>query len=249
MATNPVPQPLTTTQLLSDLHGEFANIAHRTVTFSYGVLAVLVLVLGMAGAGAYMGLKSFDKLMTRADAQNVQYQTALASFQTTLAQHDAARAVAEAKVEQLEAQIAHRNTAPPPPAIQEALKPGSDAQTLANGLKMSFNALLGFGEPIPQGEAGVLLNRQQTQLVIESNEQGKKDSADLKDEVLIAGIEKQSNLLLTNDLAQCRDLQTESSKVIASYKKLAERTKWQRFVQGAEKVGILVAGGIIGHAL
>jgi hypothetical protein len=242
MSAAVTPQPSIETVLQS----EVAALAHRHVTFSWGVIGVLILVLGLASFGGWLGLRAFETQIARADAQQAQYQASLKEFQATLSQHDAQRAAAEAQVADLQAQIAHRASQPLPAPVQAGLKPDATAEQAAEAFASVYSV---SPSPSTTPEGNVALSVSNTQLAISAELDKQRFQADFSDEKAIVDLQTGSISSLNKDLAQCTTLETQSEKVIADYKKLAHRSKWQKFVQGAEKAGILVLGGIIGHAL
>jgi cytoskeletal protein RodZ len=222
--------------------------SHHT-TISYGLIAVLFVVLGLCGFGGWLGLKYVDAQVARADAADARYQDAQKHLTELLAEDARERSQLQSQETALEAQIAKRNAAPPAPAVQAALQPGATAQTLAKGLESSYSAVKDFGVVQPSGEAGVLLNGLQTQSVIVLNEQAKKDSGDVKDLNTALGLEKQSNVSLNKDLTFCISTLSDANKTIADYRRVIKPTKWKRFLQGAEKVGIGIGGLALGLAI
>jgi hypothetical protein len=240
MATNPVPQPLTTTQLLNDLHTEFAGLAHKHATVSFLTLGVLAFVIALASFGGWLGLKEIRAQSARADAQNALYVSALKDFQTTIAQHDAARAVAEAKVEQLTVQIAQRATKPLPAPVQAGLNPNADAKTAASALASVYSDTPQFGAPEPTPDGKVSSTVQETQLLIESKVKLDRLTLDFQDEKQVVDLQTGSISSLNNDLTQCKDTLTSANKTIADYRVVVKPSRWQRFKSGA-KIAVKVS--------
>jgi hypothetical protein len=249
------PTQVSSSQLLSDLHGEFASLAHRTLTLSYGVLAVLVLVIGMACAGGYMALKGFNTLLDKAQTQQAAYTAQLDAFRQQLAQDSAERQQANAKIADLEAQVARRATAPPPPVVQTGLQPNASVIQVKNALDALYASDPAFGPVTASPDSTIALTTPQAQKVAITKVQLDTETANFQDEKQIVDLQNGNISSLTNDLNQCKDTLTGANKTIADYKRVVKPSRWQRFISGAKTVakiappvlaiGILIGSGVL----
>ena len=225
------------------------SLHQHTVRVTYMFVAIIVLVLSLGSVGGYLALKAYESQLARAETREAQYQASLATFQSTLAENTAARVAAEAQVSQLQAQIAKRATQPLPAPVQTGLKPDATAQEAAFALQSVYSAVPAFGQPVATPDGKVLVTVTQTQLLIGSKVELDRTKADLQDVKAITSIQTGTISSLNNDLSQCKALQAQSEKVIAGYKAIATKSRFRKFLDGAEKVGLLMAGGIIGHVI
>jgi hypothetical protein len=243
MATPPVvPTPSTDASaylanIVSDMH------AH-SVKVSYFFVGIIVLVLGLASVGGYLGLQAFNRAEAKADAQSQLYQSELKTFQDHL-QADTAQRTADAQqIASLQAQIAKRDAKPLPPAVQVGLKPDATVQNVITALQTVYGPSM---TPTPTQDGNVALSVPNAQETIQAKVDGDKAKADLTDAKGIISLQSGSIETLNKDLGTCNSLQIEANKTIADYKKAAGRTRFQKFLNGAEKVALLLAGGAIGH--
>ena len=196
-----------------------------------------------------MAIKHFDAQLARQDAKDAQYQQDRTQWQAQMVQHDKERVQQAQEIAQLQAQIAHRDSQPLPKPIQEGLKSDATLPEVELGLREAFNGVPGFSLPLPLSGPYVQLTGPQAQAVTISKVTGDTAKEDLKDEKSTISLLNTANSSLSSDLNQCKALNTQANKDIAGFKKLAERSKWQRFMPGAEKVGLLLTGAAVGHMI
>lgn len=196
-----------------------------------------------------MGLRSYDKLLARAEAREVLYDQDRKAWQAELKVRDAERAADAQRVEELIGQIAARAVKPLPPVIQTALKPDASLPEIGFGLDLAFKGSPGFEGPVTLAGSYVQLSGPQAQTVTQSKVDLDRAKLDLNDEKTIANLQNGTISSLSKDLDQCKDLNTQSDKVIADYKKAAKRSKWQKIWDGAQKVILFGAGAYLGSKL
>jgi hypothetical protein len=243
-------------KVLTDLHNGLHNLL-------YAHLGILVLVLALIGAGGYFGLRSYDKALAHAEALQTQFNTAQAAAAASqkqltdlLAADAAQRAVESAQQTSIAQQILKRDAQAPAPAVQTALQPSATAAELEIGLESVFTGVSNFGVVQEGPGSSVLLNQAQTQAIIVSREAEIQNSADLKDEISLYTLEQAKSTSLQTDLNSCKSTVSkdetalvDAQKTITAYKKLAVRSRWKKFLGGAEKVALVVVGVEIGHKL
>ncbi len=166
------------------------------------------------------------------------------------ASHDAERVSQASQIAQLQAQISKRDSKPLPKEIQAGLQSTSSATEVNAALTAAYSSVPSFGttKVSPDGQ-NVLLSLPQGQQVILTQEKEMKESADLTDEKSTISLLNTANASLSGDLNQCKVLNTKAEADIAAFKKLATRSRWQKFLGGFEKVGLVMAGAAIGHMI
>ena len=235
--------------LASQLAQHVADLGHKHASVSYLLIGILALFLIVCSVGGYIALKSFDNQLAKQDVKDAQYQADRKTFMDSLAAHDAERAAQAQQITDLEAQIKQRAAKPLPPAVQTSLKPGADAQTVATGLTEAYKHTTSFGAVAVIPPETIALSPPQAQQVIQAKADLDALVLDLGDERSINSILNASNSSLTNDLGSCKALNVQANKDIAGYKKLATKSKFRKFLDGALKVGLFAGGVYAGHKI
>lgn len=225
---------------------EFTKLAHKQATVTYGVLGVLVIFMGMVGTGGYFALKAFNAQADKAAAQYIVYTDTLKDFQTQLALHDTQRQAAEVKVADLQAQIAKRAAQPLPKPVVDGLQEHAPAQAVAGALLSLFP---NFDPPEVTTAGKIALSPPEAQQVISRVVDGDRAKLNFQDEKQTVDLQNGTISSLNNDLGACRTTLAEADKTISGYKKVVAPTRWKRFLQGAEKVGLFIAGAALGKVL
>jgi hypothetical protein len=246
MATTPItpqtPQPDWVQQHIESLH-------KHQVTISYFFVTIIVGLVLCMGVGGLLGIRSYEKLLDRAEAQEEKYDADRKSFYDTLAQHDADRANNDAKQAQLVAGIAARAKEAPAPVVQTGLKADASVVEAKNALQAVYSdtPTLGSLEATSEGKVGATVS--QAQIFIGSKLSLDHLKLDFGDVQKVLELEKQTNSSLVSDLAQCKATNVEADKTIADYKKAAVKSKWAKLWDGTKK-GLIFAVGIgIGRAV
>jgi len=244
-------------EVLTSLHDGL----HRLL---YGHMAVLVLMLVLIGAGGYFGLKSYDKALQHAEALQAQFTQAQAQAATAqkaltdlLAQDAMQRAQTSAQQTSIEQQILTRNSQVPAPAVKQALEPTADAVSVARGLQEAY----GFQTlPIVEPDGNIAVGLPNAQVELSARLDANRFSADYQDEVKLYTLETGKSTSLSNDLDQCKVVNTkdevalaDAKKALAAYDKLSRRSRFRKILGGigrnAERVGIAVLAFELGHKL
>lgn len=238
-----------TNEALTNLHTEFASLAHKHATVSYAVLGVLALVLLLAGVGGWLGLRAFDAQLSRAQTTEAKYEVEHKQLTDLLAADGAERARMSAQQATLQAQVAKRDAQAPPAPVVTALKPNATAEQLADGLAFVFHEVPTFGRPIPLQDGNVALTPQESQEVVSDKASFDRLKLDFADTQAISQLETQKFNTSQSDLSSCVSTLSSAQDTIKSYKKLVVRSKFKRFMSGAAKVGIFVTGVYLGRHL
>jgi len=228
---------------------EVAALAQRHLTLTYGLVATLVLLMALMGFGGYLGVKAFDNQLARQEQRDTQYQADRRVFLDTLAAHDADRAAQAQKIADLEAQIAKRDAKPLPKPIQDGIQPNASAEQVKNALGAVYGVDATLGTPKVEPDGNVALSLSQGQQAVHARIEADTAIADLKDEKAIVSLQEATVSSLKTDLNTCTTTLYKANEDIKGYKKLAVRSRWQKFLGGAEKVGIFAAGAFLGHKL
>ncbi len=231
------------------VQSELSMLAHKHVHLSFALVGVIVVGLCLAGFGGWLGLKSYEAQVAKAEAAEARYDQDRKDLTALLSQHEAQRTQDAQAEAQLLAQITKRDRQAPPLIIKEGLAPTATAQQASNAVTEAFKANPAFGSTSPQSDGNIGYTVNQTQIVIGTELERDKFRADLDSTTNLYTLEKTSNLSLSSDLKACVVNKAESDKVIATWKKAAIKSKWRKMLDGTEKV-LLFAGGVyLGHRL
>lgn len=241
MSTTPIA-PVT-------IQSEVAALAHRHLTFTYGLIATMVLLMALMGFGGYLAVKSFDAQLARQETKDAQYQQDRKTFLDTLATHDADRAAQAQRIADLEAQIAHRDAQPLPKPIQEGLKPDATSEQAKTALEAVYGADVLSGTPKVEPDGNIALSLPLAQRAVSAKLDADRMTGDLKDEKAIVSLQETTIGTLKTDLSTCTTTLSKANDDIKGYKKLAVRSKFRKFLDGAEKVALFAAGAYVGHKL
>lgn len=231
------------------VQSELSALAHKQLTVTYSVLAVLVLVLSLACVGGIFGFKAYEAQVARAEVQEQKFDQDRSDFLKQLQADEVARAQDAKDAADRLAQIAARDAQPlkpTSPAVSSGLKPDATAQEAANGLSSAYPGL-GVVDASPDGK--VLTTVQQTQFLMGFSLQAARDREDLADLKVAYADQVRISQSEATDLGSCKTALVEAQKTIGDYKKIATKSGWRKFLDGAEKVGLVLAGAAIGHMI
>jgi len=231
------------------VQSEVSVLAHRHLSFSYALVGTLVLLLVLMGFGGYLGVKAFDAQLARQEVKDAQYNQDRKVFMDQLSAHDAERAAQATQIASLGLRIAHRNAEPLPKEVQAGLLPDATAETVARAVTTAYSKNPAFGQATATPGGQVSLSVPQAQATVEAKVGFDKASADLADEKSMVSLLNGTNLSLSNDLNQCKLLNTKAQADIAGFKKLAVRSKWQKFLGGMKTAAAFAAGAYVGHKI
>lgn len=262
MATTPVPQQ-TQNNISAAVQSEVSTLAHRHVTLSYLLVGVLVLTLALAAFGGWLSVKAYERALQRAEAAeaisqqreqafNSQYK----AFTDQLAQNEANRAKEQTQQAALLAGIVARDRQPIPVVIDSGLKPGAGVNLVAPALQQAYSDVPAFGQVSVSPDGNLAINASQGQFLVKNKVDLDRLSLDFKDLQSVSDLQKAQIGSLNTDLTSCQTGLTDAKaavaaddKTIKDYKKAAEKTKFQKFLSGAEKVLIFAGGIYLGHKL
>lgn len=251
MSTSPVLSTIAQDEhaIQAQLIAQVQTFASHTVRVSYMFLGVIVLVLALAGVGGYFGLKSYEAQVARAEAIEQKYDAAQKDFTAQLAAHDAQR-TADAKASAvLVAQIAARAAKPPAPVVVTALAPSATAEQVRNGLQAVLSPRFPQGIPMAVQGENIEISPVSAQVWLADEVALTRVTADLSDTQVLLSLSNKDNATLKQDLTTANSTLSDAKDTIKAYKKIAVKSRWRKFLDGALKVGLVTAGVAIGHGL
>lgn len=267
----PAPAPTTPTSPTSvsidkELQDSLAALAHKHVTVSYTLVGVVVLMMLLCCGGGYLALKVYEKEVARAEADEKTMQQDKSDYmalnqklQTTLAQDAADRAAWAQQEARLVQQVNARNQVVNT-QIVDVTKPGKSAEDAYADLHSAYkdnptveSAPLSVSKD-PSGEQEMTFPVPAVQQFTATKLDRDRlfDNLDSTSQELT--LEKQSNVTLTTDLNNTKAAkdalqvtETQCETTVAAYKKVAVKSKFQKFLGGALKVVIFIGGVALGH--
>jgi hypothetical protein len=235
-------------ELQAQMLAHITELGHRHVTLSYTVIGVLVLVLLLCGVGGYIGLRSYEAQMQRAEVLEKRYLDDRKTLEDQLTKSVEQRAADTQKQSVIVKVVHDRDTTTdahiaavtaPGKAPLDALRDLSEAYkgTIpVSPLAVTTDGQLVFPVLTVQGFTGTKLDRDRL-------------DADLTAEKTLFSLEQGKTTTLTADLVQCKKTVDDAKPAIDAYKKIAKHSKLKKFFGGAAKVGIFLAGVYAGRKL
>lgn len=231
-----------TTDLHAQLAQHLADLSKKHASISYVVLGVLGLVLVLGTVAGYFALKQYDAQLARAEAREELYDQDRKAWAVELKARDAERAADAQRVEELIEQIAARAAKPLPPVIQAGLAPKALPSEVKDALQASYADRADFGSLSTDQAGNVVLSQPQAQIVLLGAVDLKRLKLDFADAVKVIDLQKGTISSLTKDLDTEKALNVEANKSIEDFKKLTKKSRWKKFMGGAEKVALVVGG-------
>jgi len=227
---------------VADIKEGLSALSKRQATVSYGLIGILLVVLALAGLGAYLGASWSDKLFARAEKQEQVFKDTLKLYQDELSIHRAERERMSQQQGAIGTRIIYRDreaeqtkaevVAPKP--IQDVAK---DAEKHLNELpEITPTLRLAFYPPTVQG---FIVNK------IE-RDQFAANNTDLKE---VLRLEQEKTISLNKDLGAANKTLGEAGKTITDYKRAAKASKFKRILRGALTAGALAGAGYAGYKL
>lgn len=245
---NPVPPSTSVTlsqtehDIQAQLIAQIQTFASHTVKVSYMFLGVIVLILALAGVGGYFGLKSYEAQVARAEATEQKFNDAQKDFAVQLAAHDAQRTADAQATATLIAQMAAKAAQPPAPVVQAGLKPGAAAETV----NLALQAVLSDSHPgtAPMAIEGenLVLPPATAQIWVSDEVELSKETDLVSDTARLLSLANDDKSTLSSDLNQCKATLVDAQKSVAAYKKIAVKSKWRKFLDGAKTYGLVAVG-------
>ena len=211
------------------------SLAQKHTSVSYLLIAIMAVIIILAGIGGYVSLKFYDAAMQRAEKQEERYNQDRKDFLTQLQTHDAERdAIVKQQAETL-SQMAKRQ-------IQYAQKIDAvnhiTTETEAVGALNSAYHFVFDPSSVTQLNMITITKIEHDQLQL-----------DLTDETQLYTSEHQRCETLDNDLKAARGTIDACQKTVDDYKKVAKASKFKRIMKGAGIGALTVAAFILGRKI
>jgi hypothetical protein len=232
----------------ADLVAHISALSKHHLSLSFGVIGVLVLVLAVMCVGGYLGLKSYEGQLARAEAAEKQYN---ADRKDLTAQLTASKSVQDTatKAQQVIVKVVHDRDVATDKKIADVTAPNKSAQEALSDLSAAYhgtiladpNAITADGRLVfpvftVQGFTATRIDRDRL-------------SDDLKSSADNLAQEQKKTESLAKDVAAANKAVADAQPAIAAYKKIAKHSRLRAFGAGALKVGIFVAGVYAGRKL
>jgi hypothetical protein len=227
---------------VDDFKAELAALSRKQAHVSFGVLGVVVLTLALMAVGGYVAMGFFERALEKQDAKYSVFVENQKAMQEQLRQD--AQTIANLSVQQgQKVVVIHDRDQKADRQMADVTSPNKPVEQVARDFGAQFGyepgmtaGMFQFTAPQVQGFTALKIDRDRLYA----------DYADQKD---VLGLEQQKNSLLTNDVAMLTKTNKEANEQIQGYKKLAHRSKFQKFTSGAWKVGLFGAGVYLGSRI
>jgi hypothetical protein len=229
------------------LQQQLSALAHKHVSVSYTLIGVLVVVLGLAGLGGWLALKFADKQIARAEATEQRFEQAQKDFQTQLATNTAQRA-ADTQQQGVIVKVVDTRDKSTDAKIQYVLQPKTPQQALTD-LNEAYTGTVDFSNtPVtPDGLLSFRVNAVQQFSATKIDRD--RLSADLSSYKGLLNLEQNKTTTLTADLTKSETTLAACQLTVTAYKKAATLSKFRKFLNGAEKAGLLMLGAVAGYEI
>jgi hypothetical protein len=234
--------------LQEKLHNHIAALAHRHASVSYLLIGVLFLVLALCGVGGYVAVKLADERIAHAEKTDQAFEAKKNDTDVQLKTSAHERDQMRAKQTLLEAQLAARDKKAAADAAK-ALDPKADMATIQTGVSGAYINDALFKRPLPIFNGMFQVTGQQIQRFTATKierDQYAGDVVTLRSDLDLANGRTDS---CQKDLTKEKGTTAACEKVKKEWKGAAKASKFKRFLGGAEKVGLFVAGLAVAHAL
>lgn len=227
---------------------ELKTISQRHVVMNLGVIAVLALILITGLLAGRHALNSFDSQLAKADTRYEQYVTDNKALKARLdASDNKIQFLADQQAKQQKS-IDKRDTTTNK-KIDDVKSPDKTNQQAADDLVSAYGSepfvnwnildqLGHFSFSKPQVQMFTVTKLDRDRLFADYAERGKQ-----LDE------EKQKTADLADDKKRLKKSNDQADASLQQYKSLAEKSKFRKFLDGAEKVGIFIGGVYLGKKL
>lgn len=262
MATNPSPVTAAATlitapaaavltpeqQIQAVLVSQLSALAHKHATVSYGLIAVLVVFLALAGLGGYFGLKLYDKEIARAEAANQRYEQDKKELATELATNTAQRAT-DTQQQGVIVKVVHDTDSSTDAKIAQVLQPKTPQEALSD-LDSAYSGSLDLkNTPVDPAGSTLTFSIPTVQQFSATKLDRNRLSADLSNYQGLLKLEQDKTTTLTADLKKSGDTLGTCQTTVDDYKKAAKVGKFKKFLHGAGVTTVAIVAAVVGYEI
>lgn len=228
----------------AELTAVLDHLKAKTISFNWLTAAILIIVL-MGGVALYIhSERSFDKEMAANQLREDHYNADMKAANTQAAADRATILQLTQQMAQKQTQIIVRDKAADT-TIAQVLAPERSTNAVTEDVKNNYHIDALYDEATKTYS----FDKPDVQLFVSTKIDRDRLAGDLKDTQDQLKFSVEGSALMSKDLGTCQANEVESKKVIDGYKKAAVKSKFQRFIQVVEKVGLVVGGIYLGSKL
>lgn len=228
----------------AELTAVLNHLKAKTISFNWLTAAILIIVL-MGGTALYIhSERSFDKEMAANQLREDHYNADMKAAQTQAAADRATILQLTQQMAQKQTQIIVRDKAADT-TIAQVLAPERSTNAVTEDVKNNYHIDALYSE----STKSYSFEKGDVQLFVSTKIDRDRLAGDLKDTQDQLKFSVEGKALMSKDLGTCQAGEKESKGVIDGYKKAAVKSKFQRFIQVVEKVGLVVGGFYLGYKL
>lgn len=230
------------------LQTEVSALAQKHITVSYLLVAVLVVVLGLASVGGYLAFKFADRQIARAEVSEQRFEAAQKDFQKQLADNTAQRAQ-DTKQQDVIVKVVDTRDATADKTINQVLSPATTPQDALTGLGSAYKGTLELSQTAvtPDGKLSFPLHAVQEFTATKIDRD--RLFADRDDIKTALGLEQDKTKSLTADLTGAKGTLSDCQDTVKKYKSAAKASVFKRVVKGAGIAVLVAASFYLGHKL
>lgn len=232
----------------ADLVAHISALSKHHLSLSFGVIGVLVLVLAVMCVGGYLGLRSYEAQMARAEAKEQVYN---ADKKDLTAQLIASKNVQDTatKAQQVIVKVVHDRDTKADAAIAAVTSPNKTAQEALSDLSAAYHGAIAVDTNAVAPDGRLMFPVFTVQGFTATRIDRDRLSDDLKSSADNLKQEQSKTASLTLDVAKANKTVADAQPAIDAYKKIAKHSALRKFGAGAFKVGVFFAGVYLGHKL
>lgn len=227
---------------------QMSSLAHKHVNVSFLLIAVLVVVLGLASVGGYIAVKFADRQIARAEASEQRLVAAQQVFEKQLADNTAQRAQ-DTKQQAVIVKVVHDRDTSTDAVIAQALRPAKTPEAALTDLEGAYKGTLPADNVSVLADSRLVFPVPLVQQFTATKYDRDRLFADRDDIKAALGLEQDKTKTLTADLAGAQGTLKDCQDTVKKWKDAAKASRFKKFFKGAGTVVAVIAAAYIGHKL
>jgi hypothetical protein len=225
---------------------QLAALAHKHAHVSYLLVGVLVLVLGLMGAGGYLAVKSFDAAEARAEQRYEKGEADRAILEKRLeATQQLIITLSQQQAQHTQAVVKRNKTA------DDDIKTYTEPSRDEKDVRLDVAKVYGLEEPYPyiylkDDPHTFIFTKANVQEFVATRIDRDRLRENLKDVQTNLALEQQKTAALTVSLTDAETQAVEDKKTIAEFRKVVHKGKFARFFGGVKTGAVFTAGFVSG---